>query len=131
MIPAEWIRISILLTNLFTSLTASLTDVWDDRSKETKCTVVEGEMEEMAEIKGSSFAFERPVRIRVAGEPEASESAVSAPMEFGEGPVRRTANVSLFSEKDEKGNYSFCPLHGLRMRLPLQRPCLRNSIVSF
>jgi hypothetical protein len=105
MIPAEWIRISILLTNFFTAETASLTEFWDDRSRGTKCTVVEGEMEQMEEIKGSSFAFERPLRIRVAGEAEASESAVSAPTEFGEGPVRRTAGVRLFSGKGERGSY--------------------------
>jgi hypothetical protein len=88
-------------------------------------------MEEMEEIKGPSFAFERPVRIRVAGEAEASESAVSAPMEFGEGPVRRTAGVRLFSGKSEKGSYLFSLLRDLGMRLPLQHQCLKNSIVSF
>ena len=113
MIPAEWIRISILLTNFFTSPTASLTEFWDDRSRGTKWTFVDGEMEQMEEIKGSSFDFERPVRIRVAGEAEASESAVSAPMEFGEGPVRRTADVRLFSGKGERRSYLFSLLRGL------------------
>ena len=110
MIPAEWIRISILLTNFLTSPTASLTEFWDDRSKGTKCTFVEGEMEQMEEINGSSFAFERPFRIRVAGDAEASESAVSAPMELGEGPVRRTTDVRLFSGKGRGGAtcFPFC-----------------------
>jgi hypothetical protein len=55
-----------------------------------KCTAVEGDMECIEVIKGSNFAFDRPVRIKIEGRPEARVTAVSAPIEFGDGPVTRT-----------------------------------------
>jgi hypothetical protein len=58
-----------------------------------KCTTVFGDIEVMDEIKGSSFVLDRPVKMRVEGKPWARDKAVSAPMEFGEGPVRRTVDV--------------------------------------
>lgn len=59
--------------------------------------VVEGEREWISAIRGVSLEGERAVRIRVEGKPRARESAVSAPIERGEGPVMRTVkrDVSL------------------------------------
>jgi len=51
---------------------------------------VDGEREWISVMRGESLEEVRAVRIRVEGTPRASESAVSAPIERGEGPVMRT-----------------------------------------
>jgi hypothetical protein len=58
-----------------------------------KCTFVLGEISLMEAMRGSSFVRDRPVNMSVEGKPWARDKAVSAPMEFGDGPVRRTIDL--------------------------------------
>jgi hypothetical protein len=89
-IPAEWIKISIVDTRDVMCATAVRTEDCDERSSGMNSIFVVGDMAFIISITGETFERERPVSSRVAGEAAARERAVSAPMEPWEGPVMRT-----------------------------------------